>query len=354
MRPSPAPPPLRMAVFGAGGMGYNHIRLLQALPDVALVAVCDPDPAACLRATGLTPAPTFADAETLLDHVALDAASVVVPTSLHYPLVLRLLSQGVDVLVEKPIAGTSAEGRLLVAAAAQHGRVLSVGHVERFNPAVRALAQHLDQGAAGQIFQIKARRTGPFPVRIRDVGVVRDLATHDLDLILQLSGSEPLRIYAETERNIHTDHEDMLLALLRMVNGTAAHLDINWLSPYKTRELVVVGERGSFVADALRRQLCFYANGLEPDMGGPSGMTEGQVVHYPLPDVEPLRAELEAFVAAVRGEQPVAVSGADGVRALAVAEAVLQSAATRQVISYRPFLGDAADNPIEQAAMVLD
>lgn len=338
---SSSPAPVRIAVFGAGGMGRNHIRLLHALDGVDLVAVCDPDPAALARLSRTVSVRAYTNHFDLLATEILDAAAVVVPTSLHFEVVMALLARGVHVLVEKPIAGTSSEGRLMVREAARYGLLLTVGHVERFNPAVIELERQLAAGAAGQIFQLKARRTGPFPARIRDVGVVIDLATHDLDLILSLSGSLPNRIYAETERNIHTAHEDMLLALLRLENGMTAHLDINWLSPFKTRELVVTGERGSFVVDALSRQLYFYENGLAAGTGQ-HGMEEGRMIKYLTPNIEPLQTELEVFVAAVRGERRVAVSGEDALRALMVAEAVLESAATHRVIDYSPLGGAVA------------
>ena len=138
----------------------------------------------------------------------------------------------------------------MIEAAAAAGRMLTVGHIERFNPAIRELRRRLDAGELGRIFQISATRLGPFPARIRDVGVVVDLAPHDLDVMRFLVGAEPVRIYAEAERRIHTDHEDLFTGIgASSRTGSLGVLNINWLTPTKQRVLTVTGERGMYVAD---------------------------------------------------------------------------------------------------------
>src|SRR5206468_11708934 len=216
---------------------------------------------------------------------------------------------GLHVLVEKPIATGLDEGRRLVRAAQQAGKVLAVGHIERFNPAVREMERRLAAGDVGRIFQIQARRVGPFPARIRDVGVVIDLATHDLDVMAHLAGSEVQHLYAETERRIHTDHEDILNALLKFDSGVLGVLQVNWLTPTKIRELTVLGERGMFACNYLTQELTQFKNadvlpGAEARKQ-PRAVTEGEAVTFHITQAEPLRLELQAFLAAVRGERPL-------------------------------------------------
>jgi predicted dehydrogenase len=208
-----------------------------------------------------------------------------------------------------------------------------VGHIERFNPAVRELKARLDAGELGRVFQVHARRVGPFPERVRDVGVVLDLAPHDIDVMRYLLGSEITRVHAETEQRINTEHEDMLIGTLRFANGAVGVLDVNWLTPTKIRELSVLGERGMFVVDYLARELTFYENDAAPreqPAGWPArhlkGVSEGAVHALHVEKREPLRVELEAFVGAVREGTPPEVTADDGLAAIAVAEALVRSA----------------------------
>src|SRR5579871_1958291 len=236
-------------------MGRNHVRVLAELDGVELAAVADAEPA---RLEGLERrfgARPFTSHTALLAAVPLDFAIVAVPTRLHHATVSATLAAGVHTLVEKPIAASVAEAQDLTERAARTGTLLAVGHVERYNPAVQELKRRLDLGELGRVFQARVQRLGPFPARVRDVGVVLDLATHDLDVLRYLIGSEVTRIYAETEQRIHTAHEDLLSALLRFSNGVVASLDINWLTPTKVRKLYLTGERGMFVVDYLLQDL---------------------------------------------------------------------------------------------------
>jgi UDP-N-acetylglucosamine 3-dehydrogenase len=242
-------------------------------------------------------------------------------------------------LVEKPIASTLAEGQEMIRLAEEHGVTLTVGHIERFNPAIIELKRRLDDGQLGRVFKIHARRLGPFPPRIRDVGVVIDLATHDLDVMRCLVGSPVRRIYAEAERRIHTDHEDLFLGLLKFASGTLGILDINWLTPTKIRELLVTGERGMFVANYLTQELCFYTNNHAKGNWSPMdtlcGVSEGDMTKYRIDRREPLREELEAFVVAVMQAQPPQVTGWEGLQALALAHKMIDSSQTNQAIHIR-------------------
>jgi len=322
---------ITVAVIGAGAMGRHHVRVYREL-GANVVGVADTDVEACRRAGDLHGVRVYGDHRELLDRERPGAVSVVVPTSAHFDVVMDALAAGCHVLVEKPIASTVDEGRRMLEAARQHGRVLTVGHIERFNPAILELRRRLESGALGRPYQMHARRLGPFPQRIRDVGVVVDLATHDIDLMCWLGGSEPVRMYAETSRQIHTTNEDLVTGLIRFANEMVGLLEINWLTPTKIRELIVTGERGMFRADYLTQDLYFFENSVSADGAWATmsllrgGVDEGSMTRFALRRREPLAAELDAFLAAARGDGPPAVSGEDGVRALDVALALIESA----------------------------
>lgn len=328
---------LKVAVIGVGSMGKNHARVYSELPDVDLVAVTDVSETVARSIAVRYDARAYTDYREMLAVEQPDAVSVVVPTVLHEEVASVVLTAGAHVLIEKPISATLEEGRRLIALARQVDRQLMVGHIVRFNPAIQALKQKLDAGELGRIFQITCRRTGPFPARIRDVGVVIDLAPHDVDIMRFLTGLEPERVYAETEQRIHTEHEDLLLGLLRFPDGVTGSLEINWLTPTKVREVVVLGERGMFRVDDLTQDLYFYenaeANGdLWVSLQSLKGVSEGRMVRYALNRYEPLKAELEAFLDSVRSRTPVPVRGEDGLAALALTLALVQSGHTHQVI----------------------
>jgi UDP-N-acetylglucosamine 3-dehydrogenase len=333
--------PLRAGVVGLGMMGRNHVRVWDEEVDEAdLVAVADPDPAALSRASVGRRARGFEDVERMLAEEELDLVSIVAPTSLHLPATLSALRAGANVLVEKPIAATRDEAQAMIEAAQEAGRMLTVGHIERFNPAIRELRRRLDAGELGRIFQISATRLGPFPARIRDVGVVVDLAPHDLDIMRFLVGAEPVRIYAETEQRIHTEHEDLFTGTIRFANGVLGVLNINWLTPTKRRILTVTGERGMYVADYLSQDLVFYANpeatGLVDARGGEiTTVSEGEMTRREVRREEPLAVELREFARAVRDGGPPPVDPHDAMVALLLARKMVESAETGQAIGGR-------------------
>ena len=319
-------------MIGLGAMGANHARVLGEIDGVVLAAVADTDAARVAAATG-GGARGYADYRVMLAEARLDVVVVAVPTRAHFDVASDVIAAGVAVLVEKPLAASLDEGRRLRDLAATAGVPLTVGHIERFNPAVIELKRRLRAGELGRVFQMHARRVGPFPDRVRDVGVVLDLAPHDIDVMRFLLESEVTRVQAETEQRINTEHEDMLAGLLRFENGVVGVLDVNWLTPTKIREISVLGERGMFVVDYLARELTFFENDQHPREVPPDwaarhlkGVGEGAVHRIAVDKREPLRVELEALVAAVRDGTPVAVTADDGLAAMAAAEALVRSA----------------------------
>jgi UDP-N-acetylglucosamine 3-dehydrogenase len=329
----------RVAVIGVGSMGRNHARVYNELSDAELVAVVDANEAAASNLGKQFGVKAYTDYQEMFAKEHPEAISIAVPTAFHRDVALAALEAGINILVEKPIAATLEEGQEIIEKARQVKRVLTVGHIVRFNPALQVLKEKLQAGDLGRIFQIFCRRAGPFPTRIRDVGVVVDLAPHDVDIMRFLTGLNPLRVYAETEQRIHTDHEDMLFGLVRFPEGITGALEINWLTPTKLREVLVLGERGLFRVDDLTQDLYFYENAqasseLWMGLKNLKGVSEGSMTRFALQRYEPLKAEIQAFLKAVRGESPAAVSGEDGLAALKLALALVESGLSHQVIEF--------------------
>jgi len=328
---------LKVAVIGVGSMGKNHARVYQESPNASLVALSDTNLPLAKSVADRYGGEAFQDYRQMLEAVRPDAVSIAVPTADHEQVALDALESGAHLIIEKPIAATMEQGRKIIEKAKSEDLKLMVGHVVRFNPAIQELKRQLTDNALGRIFQINCRRVGPFPARIRDVGVVIDLAPHDLDIMRFLTGMDPLRIFAETGQRIHTDHEDLLLGLLRFPTGITGGLEINWLSPSKVREVYVLGERGMFRVDDLTQDLYFSENAqvngsLWPGLRNLKGVSEGGMTRYPLKRYEPLKAELDAFLMAVIENDHVPVSGEDGLAALRLALALVESGRTHQVV----------------------
>ena len=320
---------LRVGLAGLGSRGRNHLRVIAARPDAALAAVADPVPEALADAVERTGAQGFPEPLAMLSEVELDALVIAAPTTAHLPLALAAIERGIAVLVEKPLAATVDEGLAIVSAARASGVPVQVGHVERFNPAVLELGRLLhEDGWLSTVYAITSRRAGPFPARIRDVGVTVDLATHDVDMLSWIAGERPFRVYAELAQRIHATHEDLLFGLMSFPSGTVAQLDVDWLTPAKRRQLSVIGEEGMFELDYLTQRLTFTkADTANPrSIAGYATTFEGQVATIPVESAEPLAAEHDAFLRAVRkGGRPV-VDVEDGLWAVGVASALLDAA----------------------------
>lgn len=333
-----SPRDLRVAVIGLGAMGRNHCRVLRSLPGVSLVGVVDAAGDPHGAASGV---PLFGTLDPLLD-VDPDAAVVAVPTDQHEPVAGDLARAGVDVLVEKPLAPDLPAAQRLAHTLAAAGRVGGVGHIERFNAAIGQLRRRLEAGDLGEVYQVAARRQGPFPARISDVGVVKDLASHDIDTIQHVTAQPFVSVAARVAHRSGRVHEDLVSCIGSLADGTAVSLEVNWLSPYKERTLVVLGERGAFVASTLTSDLEFYANGTaatDPDspLAHFRGVSEGDVIRYAFDKPEPLRTELEGFRdAVVAGDQGSLVSFEEGCRVLAVADAIVRSAANGETVTLDP------------------
>jgi predicted dehydrogenase len=305
---------LRVGVVGAGVMGTNHARVLAGLPGVSLTGIVDPLTAHRTRAEQMIGCPTFKTLEELLD-AGVDAVTIAAPTHLHREVSLACIARKIHILVEKPIAPSVEEGREIVDAARAAGVTLMVGHVERFNPAVAAIKQAIKDE---EILSIGITRVGPFPPRMSNVGVVIDLAVHDIDLIRWFTESDIVDVQPQLASAV-AEREDIALLQFRTASGVLAHINTNWLTPFKARS-VTVATRGKYVqGDLLTRQVteCF---GFQPD--GSYSMRHLSVGHD-----EPLRAELVAFLDAVRSGKTPAVTGDEGVASLEIAIKCLEAPA---------------------------
>jgi predicted dehydrogenase len=316
-------------------MGRHHGRVLSSLDGVELVGAVDP----AGDVSGAVRAPVFPSVSELLE-LGVDYAVVACPTALHEEIGLQLAEHGVATLIEKPLAPSVEGARRLVAAFEKAGVVAGVGHIERYNPALQSLRLRLEAGELGEVFQVATRRQGPIPLRIADVGVVMDLATHDIDLTSWVTDQEYYSVSAHTIFRSGRRWEDMVAAVGRLADGTMANHLVNWLSPFKERFTIITGERGCFVADTLSADLTFYANGAT----GPEwdvlrafrGMTEGDVTRYAIPKREPLLVEHERFRDAVEGKENDIVTLRQGLRTVEIAEAVLHSSATGVTVACTP------------------
>ena len=331
----------RVAVVGVGMMGRNHVRVYSEMPNVELAAIVDQNPALVESLSSVYHIPLYSDFRRMVEDIKPEAVSVTVPTEFHYEVVKGLLEMDCNVLVENPIAATLGQAWELLNLANQRNRVLTVGYIERFNPAIIELKRRLDRGELGRVFQMYARRVGPFPTRIQDVGVIKGLAVHELDIMHYLTGSYVDRVYAEAKSTIHERCEDMFVGTLHFMDNTIGLLEINWLTPTKIRELYVTGERGMFRVNYITQDLCFFQNEEFDNSEWSSlslmrGVSEGAIIQYAIKKKEPLRNELETFIGYLQGKANRLVSGVDAIEALQIAMALVKSASNSRTIEVNP------------------
>jgi len=327
---------LRAGLVGLGMMGRNHARVLGSLEGVELVAVADQagDPYGAAQGYKVGSDVDFVIRE------GVDYAIVAVPTALHADIAVALAEAGVHALIEKPVASDLDDARRIADAFRSRSLIGGVGHIERYNPALLDLRRRIEAGEVGEIYQVATRRQGPFPARVADVGVIKDLATHDIDTTAWITSQRYSWVAARTAAKSGRPHEDMVSITGQLTGGTIVSHLVNWLSPLKERTTVVSCLHGMYVADTLTADLTFYANGVTPQPWGPiadfRGVSEGDVVRFAIAKPEPLRTEHEQFRDAVLGLPATYVSLADGAEIVRVAEAVSTAARTGRCIALAP------------------
>ncbi len=296
---------VRAGVIGVGAMGLNHARIYAELPGVELVGVADINPEAVNAAATRFKTRPFQDYVELLKQ-QLDAVSIVVPTSMHREVAAAAAHWKANMLVEKPIADTIPAAKDILDACRVNAVKLMVGHIERFNPVVSVVKKEIEKSATSLI---EITRIGPFPPRIKDVGITIDLATHDIDLIRFLTGAEFKKAFSLTSRNL-IEHEDVAIFAFEMSGGTLARITTNWLTPFKVRELTVATKK-SFIKASLTDQTVTEYKRFSDN--------ESYLVrNIKVPYGEPLKLEIEAFVDSIRNDTPPPITGDDGLRVLEV------------------------------------
>jgi len=299
----------KVGVIGLGSMGKIHLRNYCEMPDVQVVGVMDVAQANLDEARQRFGVPGFSTLPELLAQKP-DAVSISVPTVLHYDVALEVIEHGVALLVEKPLAATAEQGWRLVEAARARGVALMVGHIERFNPAI----ERLKELAGDDLISLSIERVGPFPVRIQDVGVIRDLGSHDIDLLRFVTGSN-FKTVTGVYSTSQGKHEDSALITAKMENGVLAHITTNWVTPYRSRKIRAACKSRFIEADLMTQQVREY---------GPFSETDKTytVREWPVPRREQMREELTQFLRAVREKTPPPITGEDGLAVLEIIERI--------------------------------
>ena len=322
---------LRAGVLGLGVMGRNHARVLSGLDGVDFVGVFDPAPNVPDR---VHEQPVVRDLEDFLK-IGLDYVVVAAPTIYHLDMGTQLANAGIHALIEKPVASTAEDAAALRDLFAAKGLIGGVGHIERYNPALQSARQRIEDGLLGEIYQIATRRQGPFPGRIADVGVIKDLASHDIDLTAWVAQQEYVSVNARIAHRSGRPHEDMVVAIGTLSGGTITSHVVNWLTPFKERKTIITGEKGMLVADTLTADLTYYENAriqVAWDPGEFRGVAEGDMTRFALDRKEPLRTEHEAFRDSVlAGEPQGIVTLAEGTRVVEIAEQMAADGLERRV-----------------------
>jgi predicted dehydrogenase len=325
-------PKLRTAIIGLGMMGTNHARVLSNLEGVELVAVADPQG----NAQKVLPQIKVLNSVDEVIKLGVDYCVISAPTAFHEEIALQLIAQGIHFLVEKPIADTYVSA-VKIRDAAKSAKVIgAVGHIERFNSALQEARKRVLAGELGTIYQVATRRQGPFPSRISDVGVVKDLATHDIDLTSWITGKKYLQVSANAAFRSGREHEDLISVSGLLEDSIVVSHLVNWLSPLKERKIIITGEKGTFVADTLRADLTFYENGKieisQSELAHFRGVTQGDVHILAFEKPEPLIVEHQNFRDAVLGKPSNIVSLEEGTTTVKIADAIIESYTNKSLV----------------------
>jgi len=309
---------LRLAVIGAGFWGRNHIRVLSEIPEAELIAVCDINRERAEAISKKYNIKAYADSRDLYRKEDFDAVTICVWSTNLYSKAIEALDAGKHVLVEKPMASRVDEAEKMLEAAESAGLHLTVGFIERFNPAVKRLKEAIKGGRIGRPVSATGKRVSKWPERIGDVGVVKDTAIHDIDLMRFIFEEDPIAVYARAGRLKHKRFEDYAQVMLAFPDEKSAFLEANWLTPYKVRKLTVTGSEAIITVDYITQEITIE--------------TSNQTLIPRYKWEEPLKLELQHFVDSILNNNKPIVTGLDGVKALKIAEAILESAEKRKII----------------------
>jgi UDP-N-acetylglucosamine 3-dehydrogenase len=312
-------PPVKVAVVGLGSMGRNHARVYSELANANLVAVVDSDKElrnAIGEQFGAYACPNISE----LKDLKVEAVSIVTPTDLHVETALECISSKLHVLIEKPVASNAEGGRQIIAAAKEHGVKAMVGHIERYNPALQTLKKTIDNE---EIISISITRVGPFPPRMSEVGVLVDLAVHDIDIVRWLTNSDIVDVQSQLASSI-AKREDIAMIQFRTSNGTMIQINENWLTPFKKRSVEVATKNKYLSANLITKEVTEYYG---HQMDGTYSIR-----HLSVENQEPLKAELGDFLASIENNQEPSITLEEGVRNVEIAQLCRDAAPV--IISY--------------------
>ena len=310
-------PTINTAVIGCGSWGRNHARVYRSLPGATLAAISDSYEPTAREIGELHRVPYNTDPDKILRDPDIQVVNICTPTVTHFDLAIRAIENGKHVLVEKPMTNTIDEAKNLIRAAQKAGVFLTVGFVERFNPAVQEVYKRIASREIGDVILAHTRRVSRSPQRIGDVGVVKDLAIHDLDIINHLFDGEPLYVSAVTGKIRHK-YEDYANINLFYKGDRNAFVEVNWLTPRRIRTLTVTGTEGIINVEYTTQQLTIENNEM--------------IIQPFLTYKEPLYEELRSFIDHIAKGIPPEITGEDGLRALKLCEAALKSSEIKQMI----------------------
>ena len=310
---------IRTGVIGVGSMGQNHARIYSEISN--LVGVADPDEKQGSKIASLYGAKWFKNYEEMLSEV--DAVSISVPTFMHEEVSKKASNANVNILVEKPLAANIDQSKNIIDFCNSNQVTLGVGHVERFNPVIKAVESFLSSSRSGKIITICARRFSPYPVRISDVGVLFDLTIHDVDLIKNISNSTPISVYASGGNFINKNNEDYVNVLINFKNGITGLCQTNWLTPFRIRDLSITTDNNYILANYLSQEVEVRSSGKDTDT----------VFKLEIERQESLKSELVDFLSSVVLNKEPKVSGSDGLEAVKIVEAAQLSLKENRLIT---------------------
>jgi len=321
---------LNVAVIGVGNMGKHHARIYSSLKDANLVAISDINEKVGEEIAKKFNCKYYKNYKEMIEREELDVVSIAVPTRLHKKVALDIISKGINVLIEKPIASTLKEAHKIIEEAKKNKIKLTVGHVERFNPAVRKLKEIIQQGKLGNIISIIAKRVGPFAPQIKDAGVLIDLAVHDIDIINYLLEKEPTKIYANGGKAINSYKEDYAEIFLNY-GPISGYIQVNWITPVKIRELHITGTKGYAQLNYITQELNLYQSKYKKEFDDYGDFVikfgSSKKVSIPVKFEEPLKLEIESFLKSVKENKKLEVTAKEGLNALKIALKALKNIA---------------------------
>jgi len=312
---------LGVAVIGTGFWGKNHARVYRELPSTELVAICDVDAKRAKNIADQFGAKMYTNSARMLKNKDIEAVSICTWSTMLAKEALRALRAGKHVLVEKPMATNTRQAKRLIETAEENGLHLTVGFLMRFIPGLQHIREAIEKRKIGDLVCVTAKRVGQWPERIGDIGVVKDTAIHDIDVMRYISNEDPISVYAKAGSMKHAKFEDYAQIMLKYEDVKSAFIESNWLTPYKTRTLTVTGSEAIMRLDYITQDLWIES------------AKESFQPRFPFQ--EPLKLELQHFAECVTEKKKPLIAGNDGLKALRIAEAALRSSAKNRMVNLK-------------------